>query len=214
MRRARRRNMRVSPFLHDLGRSLDRVFVHLAAAEEELCLEGYRPGHSLDPVALAHVSSELGRSLADLSQLVRAGESAHELLRGAYLDDTCRLCRDLAITVNERSERSDAENAYRLIMVESEPLHQIADDVRKLGYVPGEEVSQISPAAARLTRCAVQLLPVSQRPRYFAEFKSELHDLGGISRWAQLLHAARLLKSAWALRRALMAEQYEAVADR
>jgi hypothetical protein len=72
---------------------------------------------------------------------------------------------------------------------------------------------RIAPTAARLTVLAARLLPIPDRARYGAEYRSELYELvrAGKGRRPQLAYAARQLGLAWRLRAAVGASRRRVV---
>jgi hypothetical protein len=73
----------------------------------------------------------------------------------------------------------------------------------------GKRQVQITPAreAGRIVYTAARVLPVGDRARYHAEYRSELYELAaaGVSRWGQVMYAVRLVDRAWVLRAELRA---------
>lgn len=90
---------------------------------------------------------------------------------------------------------------YTVVGVRARPL--IARDMAQLAQFAGPARSR-SPvgAARRLTGGAARLVHREHRPRYAAEFQSELHELAasGASRWRQLAYALHLFNNVFILR--------------
>lgn len=213
----RRRQKRVLPLVQSLGLTLDYLFRSMRVLDEVIRFDSYRPNQKFDEDELfrqlRHVAVGISGTLRDTEMYARGLLDAGSILGGTSIIEGCRDATSIARELVGVSDFWAAEEIARNLLIECEFLVYVASDVRRLGYDPSAMMRQIHPIALRLTTYAVQMLPRVQRPRYCAEFRSELYELGGISRRAQVFYAMRLFKSAWALRRALVSGREEAAAD-
>jgi hypothetical protein len=133
--------------------------------------------------------------------------------RQRLLDDVLvdRLFKNLESIFVALAEESVDESHLRHLAECADEMRQLAEQIATARQ-PGPAVDaegRVAPltSAVRLTHLSARVLPAADRARYQEEWHAELYEmaLAGASRWAQLIHALRILNEAWVLRAELKA---------